>query len=63
MDFKEAAYNVLKKEKRPLSIKEITQIVLKAGLIKSIGKTPIATIGSMIYTAYIFYASREKPII
>jgi hypothetical protein len=50
MDFKEAAYNVLKKEKRLLSIKEITQSVLKSGLIKSTGKTPIATMGAMIYT-------------
>lgn len=50
MDFKEATYNVLKKEKRPLSVREITQIALKTGLIKSVGKTPSATMGAMVYT-------------
>ncbi len=49
-NFKEAAYNVLKKEKRPLSAKEITQIALKERLIASNGKTPDATMGATIYT-------------
>lgn len=50
MDFKESAYKILKKEKRPLSVKELTQIALKEGLITSYGKTPIASMGAMIYT-------------
>jgi len=50
MNFKEAAYHVLGKEKRPLSTKEITQIALKEGLITTDGKTPDATMGAVIYT-------------
>jgi len=50
MKFKEVAYLVLKREKRPLSTKEITQIALKEGLITSDGKTPDATMGAVIYT-------------
>jgi len=50
MNFKEAAYHVLGKEKKPLSTKEITQIALKEGLITTDGKTPDATMGAAIYT-------------
>lgn len=50
MNFKEAAYHVLGKEKKPLSTKEITQIALKEGLITTDGKTPDATMGAVIYT-------------
>ncbi len=50
MNFKEAAYHVLKDEKRSLSAKEITQIALKEGLITTDGKTPDATMGAVIYT-------------
>jgi len=50
MKFKEAAYHILRKEKKPLSAKEITQIALKEGLITSDGKTPDATMSALIYT-------------
>lgn len=50
MNFKEAAYHVLKKEKKPLAAKDITVISIKEGLIASKGKTPIATMGAIIYT-------------
>jgi len=50
MNFKEAAYHVLKKQKRPLSAKRITQIALTEGLLRSVGKTPHATMGAVIYT-------------
>ncbi|MGB3346649.1 MAG: HTH domain-containing protein [Candidatus Humimicrobiia bacterium] len=50
MNFKEAAYHILRKRERPLSAKEITQIALKEGLITSEGKTPKATMGAVIYT-------------
>lgn len=50
MNFKEAAYHVLRREKKPLSTKEITKISIKEGLITSKGKTPIATMGAVIYT-------------
>ena len=49
MNFKQAAYHVLKDEKRPIPAKEITQIALRDGLIKTDGKTPDATIGAVIY--------------
>ena len=49
MNFKQAAYHVLKDAGRPLSAKEITQIALKEGLITTDGKTPSATMGAVIY--------------
>lgn len=49
MNFKEAAYHVLKKEKKSLSAEEITKIALKEKLITSGGKTPEATMGARIY--------------
>jgi len=50
MKFKKAAYHILKKEKKPLSAKDITQVALKEGLITSQGETPDASLGSIIYT-------------
>jgi type III secretion system FlhB-like substrate exporter len=50
MNFKEAAYHILREEKRPLSAKEITKIALKDGLITSDGKTPDVTMAAVIYT-------------
>lgn len=50
MNFKEAAYHILRRGERPLSAKEITRIALKEGLITSDGKTPDATMGAVIYT-------------
>lgn len=50
MNFKEAAYHILKRGKKPLSAKEITQIALREGLIRSTGKTPEATMGAVTYT-------------
>lgn len=50
MNFKEAAIHVLKRENRPLSAKEITQIALEEGLIETGGKTPHATLAAQIYT-------------
>jgi len=49
MNFKQAAYHVLKDEKRPIPAKEITQIALRDGLIKTDGKPPDATTGAVIY--------------
>jgi len=49
MNFKQAAYHVLKDEKRPIPAKEVTQIALRDGLIKTDGKTPDATMGAVIY--------------
>jgi len=48
--FKNAAYQVLKLENKPLSIQEITEIAKKKNLFTSSGKTPEATMGAQLYT-------------
>jgi DNA-directed RNA polymerase delta subunit len=48
--FKNAAYQVLKMENKPLSIQEITKIAKKKNLFASSGKTPEATMGAQLYT-------------
>lgn len=49
MNFKEAAYHILRKEKKPVSAEQITTLALQEGLITSQGKTPEATMGAIIY--------------
>jgi hypothetical protein len=49
MTFYEAAIEVLKAAKRPLTAKEITEQALKRGLITSHGKTPTATMAALLY--------------
>jgi hypothetical protein len=51
MTFLEAAEEVLRSAKRPLSAREITDIALAAGLITTHGKTPEATMTARLYTA------------
>lgn len=46
--FKSVAYEILKKAKKPLHSKEITEIALKKGLIKTTGKTPEATMHAQL---------------
>ncbi|MDD3632353.1 MAG: winged helix-turn-helix domain-containing protein [Candidatus Syntrophosphaera sp.] len=48
--FKDAAYQVLKLENKPLSIQKITEIAMKRNLFTSSGKTPEATMGAQLYT-------------
>jgi len=48
--FKNAAYQVLKLENKPLRVQEITDIAKKRNLITSTGKTPEATMGAQLYT-------------
>lgn len=48
--FIDAAYQVLKEKGIPLTAKEITEIALKKKLIETLGKTPVATMGSQLYT-------------
>ncbi len=50
MNFKEAACYILKKERKPLSAKEITQLAFNDKLISSKGKTPESTMAVSIYT-------------
>jgi DNA-directed RNA polymerase delta subunit len=49
MEFKEAAYHILKQTKKPLSYKEITEIALRENLISTEGKTPEASMRSRLY--------------
>lgn len=49
MQFKDAAFEILKKENKPLHYNEITNRAIAAGLLESAGKTPHATMGVLIY--------------
>ena len=50
LTFKNAAFQVLLSEKRPMRIEDITDKAFKEGLIKTAGKTPNATMGAQLYT-------------
>jgi len=50
MTYYEAALQVLKSAKRPLTTHEITDQALKSGLINPRGKTPLATMSAVLYT-------------
>ena len=49
MQFKDAAYEVLKQAGEPLHYNEIAQRALEAELLKTRGQTPEATMGSRLY--------------
>jgi hypothetical protein len=51
MTFLQAAEAVLRSAKRPLTAREITEIALREGLIKTAGRTPTATMAARLYTA------------
>ncbi len=51
MTFQEAAEEVLRASKRPLSVREITEIALNRGLLSTRGKTPEATMSAELYRA------------
>jgi restriction system protein len=50
MQFKEAAYEILKQAGKALHYNEITDRALEAGLLDTVGETPHATMGSRMYT-------------
>lgn len=50
MQFKDAAYEVLKKAGQPLHYKEIAIQAKANGLLETSGKTPEATMGAQLYT-------------
>ena len=50
MTIRDAAMRVLKKSKRPLSAKEITERILNMGLWDTSGQTPVASVGAAIYS-------------
>jgi hypothetical protein len=49
MRYYEAAIEVLKAAKRPLTVREITDQAIKRGLIRPKGKTPAATMSAVLY--------------
>jgi hypothetical protein len=51
MTFLQAAEEVLRKSKRPLTAEQITEIALDNGLLRPRGKTPTATMTAALYTA------------
>lgn len=46
--FKDIAYEILRETKKPLHSKELTDIALKRGWLKTAGKTPEATMNAVI---------------
>lgn len=50
MQFKDAAYEILKKEGKPLHYREITKIAKQMGILESEGLNPGNTMGALLYT-------------
>ncbi len=50
MGYKEAAVEVLRKEQRPMTAKEIVALAAERGLLQIGGRTPDASLASRIYT-------------
>ncbi|MBI5954740.1 MAG: restriction endonuclease [Chloroflexi bacterium] len=50
MQFKDAAYEILKSSGVPLHYNVITDKAVKAGLLETTGQTPHATMGALLYT-------------
>lgn len=50
MQFKDAAYEILKQAGEPLHYNEITDRALAAGILSTSGQTPHASMGSRLYT-------------
>ena len=50
MQFKDAAYEILKQVGEPLHYNEITDRALKAGILTTTGQTPHSTMGALLYT-------------
>ena len=49
MTFLEAAEIVLRTAKKPLTVREITDVALRRGLLETRGKTPEATMSAALY--------------
>jgi hypothetical protein len=45
----EAAITVLRDSRRPMTAREITEETLRRGLLKSVGRTPEATMSAALY--------------
>ena len=50
MQFKDAAYEILKQAGKPLHYNEIADRAISAGLLETSGQTPRSTMGALLYT-------------
>lgn len=50
MQFKDAAFEILKAAGKPLHYNEITDLALQKGILETAGLTPHATMGALLYT-------------
>lgn len=57
MSFSNAAYEILKSEKRPLSPKEVWELATKKGLVATEGKTPRASMAARLWSDKRFVSS------
>lgn len=60
MQFKDAAYEILKQVGKPLHYNEITERALTANLLETAGQTPHATMGALLYTDTLKLDSRFR---
>jgi len=60
MQFKDAAYEILKETGKPLHYNEITDLALHKGILETAGQTPHATMGALLYTDTLKENSRFK---
>ncbi len=60
MQFKDAAYEILKSSSVPLHYNAITDKAVKAGLLETSGQTPHATMGALLYTDTLNVTSRFR---
>jgi restriction system protein len=60
MQFKDAAYEVLKEAGKPLHYNEITDLAQTKGILDTQGETPHATMGSLLYTDTLKESSRFR---
>lgn len=60
MQFKDAAYEILKEAGKPLHYNEITDLAQQKGILDTAGQTPHATMGALLYTDTIKENSRFR---
>lgn len=60
MQFKDAAYEILKQADEPLYYNEITDRALEAKIRTTTGQTPHATMGALLYTDTLKEISRFR---
>jgi HJR/Mrr/RecB family endonuclease len=60
MQFKDAAYEILKKGNQPMHYKEIAERAIASGMLTTTGQTPDATMGALLYTDTLNAGSRFR---